>query len=257
MATYSQADGPIWRHAVYNVLHGGWDMACIGGREFLNDLAARAAVTADSRVLELGCGSGAGCHYLVERTGCRATGVELNPEQIERARRRGSAMRERKLSFIQGDVAALALREQFDVVFQLDTFSLLPDISSALRAAHRAVTPEGALYMADLVAGPHMDAATYEHAWLIDGFSSLLSMPDLESALQIAGFAATELKDHTDDAVRANAKMLAWLENPPTPLPQGITEGALADWREVTQWYCERFEDRALGYYWLAARPQS
>jgi sarcosine/dimethylglycine N-methyltransferase len=256
MATYSQADGAIWRHAVYDVLHDGWELACLGGRTFLDDMIASSGITAASSVLELGCGSGAACHYVAEATGCRVTGVEVNPDQLQRARNRRGSVTRGSLSFLLADIDQFSAVARYDVVFQLDTFSLLPSMPRALAAARRVLANSGSFYMADLVAGPNFTRDVEEYAREIDGFSSLLAVDELQLVLQESGFVDIDKRDHTEQGASGNAAILSWLEHPPTPLPDGITPAALQGWRTLVQYYYESFRSRALGYYWWKALPR-
>jgi SAM-dependent methyltransferase len=250
---YDKAGTAIWRHAVYDVLHGGWELACIGGREFLDTVATRSGLRSGTRVLDLGCGSGAACQYLSEKTGCWATGIEINKSQLRMAEERRSSSVGSLLSFYQGDVSHHPAPGKYDAVYQLDTFSLLPDFEAAIDAAHAATCETGMLFMADLVAGPHFDRKTEDLARELDGFLNLRPPAQIAGMLGVGGFSSVRSTDRTEQAIRCNSLMLDWLEDPPEALPAGVTSSLLTDWIRATRWYLERFEHGALGYYWWEA----
>ncbi len=253
---YNHAAGAIWRHAVYDVLHAGWDLACIAGLAFLDDIMRRSRLQAGSRLLDLGCGGGAACHYLSQRSGCSAVGVERNPAQLQRAGARAERLPAGRLQFLAGDVGGEVLLDgNFDAVMQLDTFSLLASVHPAIATARRLTAPTGYFYMADLVAGPRFDAKTREYAWEVDGFSSLIPTDELQEQLETAGFGQIEKHDRTDDACEANRRILEWLSHPPEPLPEGISADQIRDWASSTSWYYAKFAERALGYYWWRMAP--
>jgi cyclopropane fatty-acyl-phospholipid synthase-like methyltransferase len=251
---YSRADGPIWRHAVYDLLHGGWDLASIGGRTFLEDLVRQAPISDATTVLDLGCGGGAACQYLAQRTGCAVTGLEKNPEQVQRARERARHVSPGAMRVWEGDIGQHEQSQEFDCVYQLDTFSLLPSAVISASAARRHVAKEGRFFMADLVAGPHCTSAVRDHAWRTDGFSSLETPDAWRTVLRDCGFEDITATDHTSEAVAANAAMLAWFESPPEAIRPELDRRELAAWRSSTQWYLSQFSAGTLGYCWWVMR---
>lgn len=94
---------------------------------------------ADKRVLELGCGSGAGAVALA-RQGARPIGLDFSPEHLVAARR----LAERaavKVEFHEGDLADLAFSraETVDVVFSVYALALVEDVNRVFRQVHRVL----------------------------------------------------------------------------------------------------------------------
>ena len=54
-----------------------------GGLATTRDQANRISLTQDSRVLDIGCGTGGPARYLAHRYGCWVEGIDLTPELIE------------------------------------------------------------------------------------------------------------------------------------------------------------------------------
>jgi SAM-dependent methyltransferase len=109
-----------------------------------------AVVPRGARVLEVGCGPGHLSISMARRHGLTVTGLDLDPDMIERAREnvtRAPAVDASPPSFVVGDVASLPFPDSsFDVV--VSTFSMhhwadptagLADISRVLRPGARAL----------------------------------------------------------------------------------------------------------------------
>ena len=54
-----------------------------GGMATTRDQASLISITPDSRVLDVGCGTGGPARYLADKFGCRVEGVDLTPEFVE------------------------------------------------------------------------------------------------------------------------------------------------------------------------------
>lgn len=100
------------------------------------------------RLLDAGCGSGYGLALLRERFApSRLVGVDLMPEQIERARVRGVTDAELRV----GDLTAIEEREgAFDGVFVFGILHHMPDWQAALRELARVLAPGGVLCVEEL-----------------------------------------------------------------------------------------------------------
>ena len=93
------------------------------------------------RVLEFGCATGYMSRVLVEQFGCTVTGIELNPDAAEEARK---ACRK----VIVGDADTLDYArelagENFDVVIFADVLEHLKDPGSVLKRVRDFIRPEG------------------------------------------------------------------------------------------------------------------
>jgi SAM-dependent methyltransferase len=256
-AIYAGASGLIWREAVYKRLHQGWELANLGGLPFLDAVVRMAQLEPASRVLELGSGAGAACQYLARVTGCRATGIERNDAQFERAQARSARSPEfDRLTFIHHDLTSWRDGDDFDAAFLLDTLSLLPDPGAALRTAVCATRASESrrLFVADLGAGPHVSHRILDRAFVEDGFCSLLDVDETKALMARYRFTDVTYYDHTDQAESALRSIVGWLDNPPLVLHAALPTKVVSDWRAVNDFYLNAFETRALEYRWWCAR---
>jgi SAM-dependent methyltransferase len=141
-------------------------------------------------ILDAGCGSGVFSFELAKQhPEAQVTGVELEPDLVDRAnqiaRRAGLA----NCRFQQGDVTKLDFSGEFDLVVSVDNFEHVEDDVAAMRTLLRALRPGGRLVA-------HVPG--YERRWLLFGRRVNFDVPghvrpgyradDLVGKLRAAGF---------------------------------------------------------------------
>lgn len=117
----------------------------VGGLKATDEMIDLCHITADSYVLDVGCGIGATPCYLVKRFGCRVVGIDIEPKMIERAtalaQHRGVAA---SCEFRVADAQDLPFEDdQFDVVLVESVNTFLPDRPKASREYVRVTRPGG------------------------------------------------------------------------------------------------------------------
>ncbi|WP_199444022.1 class I SAM-dependent methyltransferase [Umezawaea beigongshangensis] len=115
------------------------------------------AVGGGDRVLEVGCGHGVGTRLALGRDAALVRGVDLAPEQVERARAGGDHDR---LEFRQGDAAALPFADDaFDALLSVEAAQHFEDPRGFAAEAFRVLAPGGRLALAAFLAhGPDRTA---------------------------------------------------------------------------------------------------
>jgi len=117
----------------------------------------RAAVNAlqvmpDSRVLEIGCGTGLNFKHTIKRLDASRgtlTGLDFSEHMLVRARRRVDRQRWTNVSLIAGDASKLDLADRFDRVLFGYSLSMIPEWEAALQRAAAHLEPSGRLIVLD------------------------------------------------------------------------------------------------------------
>lgn len=91
-------------------------------------------------VLDVGAHDGLMCQYLIQRQARRVQGIELIPEMVEQARKRGRPV-------FQGDMRQLPDDPRWDLVTCLHTLEHLPDPLVGLQGLARVLRPGGWLLL--------------------------------------------------------------------------------------------------------------
>lgn len=101
--------------------------------------------------LDVGCGNGLATLDVAGALELRAVGVDVDPEQIELARR--AAGDRADVSFVTASATTLPFDAgQFDIVFTNKALHHVPDWKLALNEVQRVVSPGGYVVFADLSA---------------------------------------------------------------------------------------------------------
>lgn len=103
-----------------------------------------------NEVLEVGCGIGVLSSYLAEKYEWEVTGIDLDPEQIERAK---NDYRENKyLKFLEADATKLPFGDnEYDLVLSSDALHhIVSDWDKALNEISRVLRPNGYYVLNDL-----------------------------------------------------------------------------------------------------------
>jgi len=153
-----------------------------GGEEGTEALLDRAGVADGTWLLDVGCGAGRSVGLARER-GAEAVGLDRDPPP----------------DGIRGDLCALPLRDgSVDVVLAECVMCLVPDRAQALRETRRVLCPGGRVALSDVVVdgdAPDLPDPAAEALCL----SNSASRDGLRAAIERAGFAVEDTRDHRED----------------------------------------------------------
>ncbi|MDG4763968.1 methyltransferase domain-containing protein [Solwaraspora sp. WMMD406] len=251
---YDGVTGPIWQLAVYQPVHSGWEFTNVGGAALLDQLIAMLRLGARHRVLECCSGTGAVSRYLNLRSGCPVTGVEINENQVDHARRLATGNPD--LRYVRSDIERWQLDGTYDLVLAIDSLSLLADPLAVMRTAYQASYPNGVFAIADTVAGSSLSEETRRQAWDLDGIRPLPGPTATVRMLRSAGFDDVELTDRTSMAVECFDRIGTALMRREDEITALVSADELQHWRDSTEFYLAAYRSRQLTYWRGVARHE-
>ncbi|MGE2717804.1 class I SAM-dependent methyltransferase [Mycolicibacterium litorale] len=120
------------------------------------------AVSADDRVVDVGCGPGTAAR-LAARRGARVTGVDPSAAMVRVAR--AVTRRRTPVTFVRGGAEALPVPDaSATVVWALATVHHWPDVGAALSEIHRVLSPGGQLLVVERQVQPGATGLA-SHGW--------------------------------------------------------------------------------------------
>jgi cyclopropane fatty-acyl-phospholipid synthase-like methyltransferase len=236
---------PRWRLTVYEPLYGGKIYANNGGPALLDYMGAYVGLGPQHNVLELGSGMGDACEYVASHFGCRVTGVELSPQQIERARERHPDRRARGYDFVEADMLQWEPSERYDVVYFGDMLGVTNNRRAVLERVHRWLLPGGALTITDIVAGSDLSDDDRAFIWGEDGFEVPLQADSL-AQIRDAGFPELDVLDQTHKVVAMQETILQASYQHKTTLVDTVGEDSWLEWVKTAKHYGRLFAERKL-----------
>lgn len=257
---YDNAGDPVWHLAVYGPVHEGWQFINLGGRRLLDLIAERAGLARGVNAVDLCSGLADPCLYLAQHYGCSVAGVELNPQQVARARlRRAQAPKEAatRVRLIAGDVLRWRPRRLYDVALSIDSLMLIGDVPRFLRQACRCLRPGGSLLVATVVAGPAVTDTVRRFAWEVDGMINLPSPGEYAPLVAAAGFESYSAEDLTPLACAGAEKMDAALACQRDQVIELQGEETFRGWQQVGEFYLRAFRSGQLAYLLFQARRRA
>ncbi|MDE3045452.1 MAG: methyltransferase domain-containing protein [Verrucomicrobiota bacterium] len=150
------------------------------------------------RVLDVGCGRGRVASHIASISGARVTGMNIDPNQLESARRfaLGNGL-ENQCEFKLGDLNEIPFQfpdQSFDAFYEIQVFSLSKNLPKLFVELHRLLKPGAKLAFLEWMMLDNYDAKNPRHAELMRRVKPLIGAigtPSVEQyvdALKGAGF---------------------------------------------------------------------
>jgi len=195
-----------------------------GGMEATLALLEQLDITPDTAVLDIGSGIGGTARALVERYGCRVTGVDLTEDFVDAARTLTAMVGlGDRASFKLGSALALPVGDaSFDLAFLLHVGMNVADKPGLFAEARRALRPGGTFALFEVMKrGP--DPLDFPLPWSSAPETSFVDLPETyRAAAEAAGFELVAERDRSAFASTFFARVTAMMAERGGPPPLGI-----------------------------------
>ncbi len=190
--------------------------------------AALTKISAEMKLLDIGCGIGGPARYFATVFGCRVTGIDITPEYINVARllteKVGLSSR---IQFDCGDATSLPYPDgHFDMIWALNVTMNIEDRSTLYSEMNRVLIRGGVVAISELGQGPN-GAPYYPLPWARDhSYNFLISPERMRTFLEAAGF---KILEWVDENARRQAEVkdpLPTEKNVKSPLTLEMVRGA-------------------------------
>jgi SAM-dependent methyltransferase len=167
----------------------------------LDRFLSRLDLGSNSRLLDVGCGSGGPALHVARRTGCRVVGAELSADAVTEATRLAhEAGLETRATFLNADASEQLPFDDgtLDALICIDAINHLPDRAGVLGDWARVLRPEGRLLFTDpVVITGILDSEELAIRTSI-GYFLFVPPGENERLLAAAGLTVVDVEDTTD-----------------------------------------------------------
>lgn len=180
---------------------------------YFERIAERLGIGPNTRVLDLGSGTGGPAIHIASHTGCRMTGLEVNPVGVQTARRLlGDTDLGDRVAFLEGDGMHMPFPNAgFDVVLSLNVMNVFQDKIGLFEEVRRVLRPGGIWAFVsgtfNFAKGDDELRERLARGYAIPQYTDTLA--SYKAKLLAAGFVLTEVVEYISDF---RATMARWLD---------------------------------------------
>lgn len=174
-------------------------------------MAQAVKFTADTRVLDAGCGYGSAARYLAREHGCIVIGTNISQKELDLAQKRANhAGLDDLVSFEYGDFHDLKYKDaSFDVVWSQEAFLHGVDKNKILNEVKRVLVPGGHLVFTDILVRKGTPEEDRKRIYERVKSPDMWDTDDYVAALEAQGFDIKRQDDWSPNV----AKSYAWVRD--------------------------------------------
>ncbi|WP_157729558.1 class I SAM-dependent methyltransferase [Tumebacillus algifaecis] len=163
-----------------------------GGIALTEQVLSGEKLTARTRVLDVGCGTGQTSAFLARTYGCQVTAVDMHPLMLEKAKMRFQK-EDLPVKLLKGDANALPFAAgKFDLVL-VESVTVFTDLAKSLREYTRVLRPGGILLDLEMTAERPLSVKEVQELQGVYGTKQVPTEAEWIARLQKAGFAGAEV----------------------------------------------------------------
>ena len=177
-----------------------YDQDHFGGPAATDALAQLANIEKSDHVVDVCCGLGGPARYLAHNYGCRVTGIDMNRNRIDGARRLTERVGlENQVSFHRANALANKLPENsFDSLIAQEAFCHIPDKPRLLAECVRVIRPGGYIAFTDILSGTGMPESVRDRLQREMAFTELNTLNGYRALLDSNDCIVKDIQDLTE-----------------------------------------------------------
>ena len=263
-STKAYYDGPadqiyrtIWGDNIHLGVPCSVECSHLEAMEHTNQIMAEAVdLTAQTKVLDLGCGYGSTARYLASEYGCHVTATNISEKELRLASDRGKeAGLESLLTFEYGDFHDLKYSdESFDIVWSQEAFLHGVDKVKILSECKRVLTLGGTLVFTDILV--KSDTPESDRQRIYDRVKSpdMWDLPDYRQALDELGFKIERVEDWSQHVSRSYGWIRDRVLENRDGLLELVDEGTIDGTVNALGFWVEAAEAKKIGWAMFVAQ---
>ncbi len=246
----------IWGENIHLGLFENDEEPLPAAMERTNQRCAEAAgLSADQKVLEVGCGYGATARYLAKTIGCQVTATNISERELAEARRlTKEANLDDKVSFAYGDFHGLDFPdESFDVYWCQESFLHAADKAHVLNEAYRVLKPGGRLMLTELLVRDGTPDEIRERIYERIGAPEMWDSPDYRQEMHNLGFRVDVEEDWSPNVALTYGWVRGQLEARRSHFEDKIGRDLVNRTSNALQFWVDRGNDGYIGWHLFIA----
>lgn len=174
-----------------------------GGLRLSKKILETLDIDEETKILDVGCGTGQTMAYIAERYGCKVTGIDVQEKMVEKANHRFKDL-QLSIQCQRGDVESLPFdRNSFDYILS-ESVLTFTDLENALKEIKRLLKESGTFIAVEMVKEKELPEKDLEKLQQFYGFKEILTEEMWCHRLSSAGFHRVQIEKEEVQAGEAD-----------------------------------------------------